>query len=84
MFSGNRDFITSSENTLVPKSWRIGVPVLGALRPLIGHEVTASMAAVLARECPMDDLLRSKPDKDYSEPKCCKSDVIALPGSKGP
>src|SRR5271166_4113305 len=49
MCSGNLARITSSVKTLLPKSWRIGSVDLGARRPWLGHEVTASMAASLAR-----------------------------------
>src|SRR5208337_4132329 len=49
MCSGSRARITSSVKTLLPKSWRIGTDDLGARRPWLGHEVTASMAASLAR-----------------------------------
>src|SRR5271157_2160620 len=49
MCSGSRARITSSVKTLLPNSWRIGTVDLGARRPWLGHEVTASMAASLAR-----------------------------------
>ena len=50
MFSGSRAFITSSEKTLLPKSWRIDAAGRGARRPLIGHDVMALMADSRARE----------------------------------
>src|SRR5208337_3321784 len=49
MCSGSRARITPSVKTLLPKSWRIGSVDLGARRPWLGHEVTASMAASLSR-----------------------------------
>jgi hypothetical protein len=36
------------------------------------------MAAVLARECPMDNLLRFKLDKEYPKPECRDSDALDL------
>jgi hypothetical protein len=50
MFSGSLVFITSSENTFIPKSWRTGIAGRGARRPLAGHEVIAFKAESRARD----------------------------------
>src|SRR4051812_30091388 len=52
-FSGRRVRITSSENTLAPKSWRTGMWLGRACRPSSDHEVIAATALWRALGLPM-------------------------------
>ena len=52
-FSGRRERITSSEKTLMPKSWRTGVSEALTRAPVVGQAVMAAMALWRAVVWPM-------------------------------